>query len=183
MMRLLLPLILAGAAIGLFVLWTNPAYQATKALKEQVGSYDEALDKSQELRAVRDQLLAKRNTFPTQAVEKLERMLPDNVDNIRLIIDINNIAARHNLSLSNVALGTVGDAASERSAAAVGASGDRIGSVTVGFAVSASYEDLLAFLADVEHSLRIVDVEALSFGTTGEGLPNYGFTIRTYWLQ
>jgi hypothetical protein len=182
-MRFFLPIILVGAAIGLFVLYTNPAYQATKALQAQVASYDEALDKSQELRAVRDALLAKRNTFPNDAVEKLGRMLPDNVDNIRLIIDINNIAARHDLALGNVALGTVGDSARERSASSLGASGDRIGSVTVGFAVAATYEDFLAFLADIEHSLRIVDVEALSFGTGGEGLPSYSFTIRTYWLK
>lgn len=183
MTRLFLPIILVAAAVGLFVLYTNPAYQASKALQAQVASYDEALNKSQELRAVRDQLLAKRNTFPTDAVEKLERMLPDNVDNIRLIIDINNIAARHDLALSNVALGSVGDSTGDRSASAVGASGDAVGSVTVGFSVSATYEDFLAFLADIEHSLRIVDIEALSFGTGAEGLPSYTFTIRTYWLK
>lgn len=182
-MRLILPILLFGAAVGLFALYTNPTYQNIKALQAQAASYDEALDKSQELRAVRDQLLAKRNTFPSASVQKLERMLPDNVDNIRLIIDINNIAARHQLALSEVALGEVGDAAQQRSATAVGASGDAIGSVTVGFSVSASYEELLAFLADVEHSLRLVDVENLGFEASETGEPTYSFTIRTYWLK
>jgi Tfp pilus assembly protein PilO len=182
-MRLILPIILFGAAVGLFALFTNPTYQDIKELQVQAASYDEALDKSQELRAVRDQLLAKRNTFPASSVQKLERMLPDNVDNIRLIIDINNIAARHNLALSGVELGEVGDAAQQRSATAVGASGDAIGSVTVGFSVSASYEDLLAFLADIEHSLRVVDVENLQFAAPVAGVPSYSFTIRTYWLK
>lgn len=188
-MKVILPIILLGAAIGLFVLYTNPTYQSIKVLRTEAGSYDEALNKSQELRAVRDQLLAKRNTFASTDVQKLERILPDNVDNIRLIIDINNIAARHQLALGDVQLGEVGDAADERSAAAVGASGDAIGSVTVGFAVAANYEKLLSFLADVEHSLRIVDVESLAFSVGGvdeegvEELPSYDFTIRTYWLK
>src|SRR6185437_14911262 len=82
---------LVVAAIGLFVVYTNPTYQATKALAAQVSAYNSALDKSKELRAVRDQLLSKRNTFAPSDVQKLEELLPDNVDNIRLIIDINNI--------------------------------------------------------------------------------------------
>lgn len=179
-----MPIILVGAALGLFVLYTNPTYQEIKGRKAEVASYDEALNKSQELRAVRDQLLAKRNTFPAEFVQKLERMLPDNVDNIRLIIDINNIAARHQLALSDVELGAVGDSPVERNATAVGASGDAVGSVTVGFSTTATYEDFLTFLADIEHSLRLVDVETLSFKAAGEGgLSNYDMTIRTYWLK
>jgi hypothetical protein len=58
--------------------------------------------------------LAKRDTFAAEDVQKLERTLPDNVDNIRLIIDINNIAARHGLTLKNVALGTVSGSSSTR---------------------------------------------------------------------
>lgn len=183
MTRFFLPIILLAAASGLFALYTNPTYQEIKVLKVQAASYDEALNRSQELRAVRDELLAKRNTFLTSDVQKLERMLPDNVDNIRLIIDINNIAARHQLTLGEVALGSVGDRGGERSASAVGASGDTVGSVTIGFSVAASYEDFLAFLADIEHSLRLVDVESLSFGVEEEGLPSYAFSIRTYWLR
>ena len=183
-MRFLLPSILVAAAIGLFVLYTNAAFQEVKGLRTEVASYDEALNKSQELRAVRDELLAKRNTFATDSVQKLSRVLPDNVDNIRLIIDINNIAARHNLNLTDVALGeTVGGKGGERNPAAVGASGDAVGSVTVGFSVGATYEDFLAFLSDIEHSLRIVDVEALSFKTAAAGISTYALTIRTYWLR
>jgi Tfp pilus assembly protein PilO len=182
-MRLFLPILLVGSAIGLFVLYTNPVYQDIKALTGEVAAYDEALNRSQELRAVRDELLAKRNTFPPAGVQKLERMLPDNVDNIRLIIDINNIAARHNLSLGNVQLGEVTRASGSPSAGAVGASGEAVGSVSVGFSVAANYDSFLRFLADLEHSLRLIDVESLSFSISPEGLPTYSFNIRTYWLQ
>ncbi|MDO8548468.1 MAG: hypothetical protein Q7R71_02235, partial [bacterium] len=92
MTRLLVPFILIGAALGLFVLYTNPSYQASKATAAEVSAYDDALTKSQELKSVRDQLVSKRNTFSADNVTKLSRVLPDNVDNIRFIIDINNIA-------------------------------------------------------------------------------------------
>ena len=111
MRRFFVPLILLAAAIGLFVFYTNPTYQDTvngiKVLSAQRASYEDALAKSSELRAVRDQLLQKRAVFVQSDIDKLRHVLPDNVDNIRLIIDINNIASRHSLSLTDVALGDV----------------------------------------------------------------------------
>lgn len=183
MNRIIVPAILVIAGIGLFVAYTNPTYQRTKALESQRAAYDDALTKSQQLRSERDKLLSKRNTFPADGIQKLERMVPDNVDNIRLIIDINNIAARHGLSLKNVALGTVSDSSTPRSALAAGASGDALGSVDLGFGLAASYDDFLAFLLDLEHSLRIVDVEKISFRTGTSNLYDFTVSIRTYWLH
>jgi Tfp pilus assembly protein PilO len=183
MSRLILPIILILAALGLFVVYTNPTYQASKAIAAEVSAYDEALTKSKELIALRDQLISKRNTFSPTDVAKLSKMLPDNVDNIRLIIDINNIAVRHNLSLTNVQLGDISDSRTARNAFSGGGSGDAVGSVTVGFGLNATYDQMLEFLQDIEHSLRIIDVQNLGFSSAGSGTNSYSFTIRTYWLH
>jgi hypothetical protein len=183
MTRLLLPIILIGAAFGLFVLYTNPTYQASKAVAAQVASYDDALTKSTELKASRDKLISKRNTFSPENVDKLSKILPDNVDNIRFTIDINGIAARHNLSLKNVQLGTVSDSKTQRNALSGGASGDAVGSVTIGFSVTSSYDNMLAFLADLEHSLRIIDIQSIVFTANNGDSADYTFNIRTYWLH
>ena len=178
-MRLFIPIILIVAAIGLFVVYTNPTYQKTKVLTEQVTAYNNALDKSQELRSVRDKLLSKRNTFSSDDVQKLHEMLPNNVDNIRLIIDINNIASRHGLTLSGVNIGTIGG--SSKNSLAAGNTAGTVGNVDIGFGVTTSYEGMLSFLQDLEHSLRLVDVEKLTFGAGNSS--TYGFGIRTYWLH
>ncbi len=183
-MRSLLPILLLVAAVGLFVGYTNKAFQATKTIAAQTAAYEQALSTSKQLRAKRDELLSKRDTFSAEQVQKLERMLPDNVDNIRLIIDINNIAARHALTLKNVSLGSVSSASGARSAAAIGASGDAIGSVELGFTLASSFDNFLAFLTDLEHSLRVVDMEKLSFKYSGPAdMTDFSMTIRTYWLH
>lgn len=182
-MRFILPIIIAAAAIGLFVLYTNPQYQQVKELSAQAAQYDDALSKAQQLRSLRDQLLSKRNTFSPDDLQRLTHALPDNVDNIRLIIDINNIAARHGLSLKTISVGAVSDSSTPRSALAVGSSGDAVGSVTVDFTVTASYADFVALLHDLEHSLRIVDVEKVGFRVGASDSNDYQFTIRTYWLH
>jgi Tfp pilus assembly protein PilO len=176
-----MPFILVGAALGLFVLYTNPSYQKSKAIAAEVSAYDNALTKSKELLAARDKLNSKRNTFPADGVAKLSKVLPDNVDNIRLVIDINNIASKHNLSIKNAGIGTVSDTKKSSATLASGAPGGAVGSVETSFSVSASYDDMLAFLADLERSLRIIDIQSLSFsaGDTAD----YSIGIRTYWLH
>ena len=178
-----MPILLFGSAIALFVMFTNPTYQAAKSVQAEVFAHDDALNKSKELREMLDEKLAAYNTFVEPDRQRLLNVLPDNVDNIHLIIEINSIAARRNLSLKNVALGSLSDSATTRAALAVGASGSPIGSVELGFSVSASYDNMLAFMQDLERSLRIIDIESMSFTAGERDLNDYEFKIRTYWLH
>ena len=180
MKRLVLPFILLVAAAGLFVVYTDSRYQESKKLAAQVDSYNEALNKSQELRKTRDELLARRNTFDEEDIQKLHQILPDSVDNIRLIIDINNIAARRGLSLKDVQLGDLSGTAGAKNPLAVGES---VGSVTLGFTLGATYDDFLSFMQDLEHSMRILDIEKISFSADVSVRSDYTFSIRTYWLH
>ena len=184
-MRSVLPIILLVLAAGLFMVYTNPTYQGTEGIKElsaEAAQYDKALTQSSQLRSARDELLAKRNTFATDDVRKLERVLPDNVDNIRLIIDIQNIAARYHLQVRNVALGA-SSADSQGGALSVGSGSQAVGSVELGFGISATYNDFIAFLQDLEKSVRVVDVEAITFSTSDGDQQNYKLQIKTYWLR
>lgn len=179
MLRLLLPLVLIGASIGIFVMYTNPTYQNIQQLSAQSSAYDDALNKAQELRSVRDQLLTKSNNFSPSDLDKLQQVLPDNVDNIRLIININNIAARHGLSLSNVDLGNIGGKTTTPS------DNGSIGSVDISFSVTTSnYDTFLAFVQDLEHSLRLIDITKLAFSApSGTTAVTYAMSVRTYWLH
>lgn len=187
MIRFLLPLILVGVSIGLFVVYTNPTYQGPdgiKALSARAASFDDALKKSNDLKKAREALKSRYNTITAEDNSKLLAMLPDNVDSIRLAIDINNIAAQNNLAVKNLSVGdTKAGASAGRSATAVGASGSAVGSVDLSFSVSADYDTFLRFLNDLERSLRIIDIQKISFTQTVTGINEYNLTIRTYWLH
>lgn len=183
-MRFILPIILIVVSIGLFVAYIDPQYQKVKVLSAQAAEYDDALSKAKELRTTRDQLLSKRNTFSTDNLNRIAHALPENVDNIRLIIDINNIASRHGLSLKSISAAQVSDSSRTRNELAVGNSGDPLGSVTVNFVVGANYDTFLVFLHDLEHSLRLVDVESIEFASPVQGTDtDYTVSLRTYWLH
>lgn len=182
-MKFLIPIILVIAAGLMFFLYTDPKYQEVKTLRAQEAEYDQALTKSRELQEVRNKLISKRNTFSPDDLRKLERVLPDNVDNIRLIIDIDTIAGRYGLRIRDVAVSGPMSGREERGNTAVGDAGDKVGSVELSFSVPARHDDFVRFLADLERSVRIVDVNSIGF-TVGEGeLTQYSVAVKTYWLR
>ena len=97
MFRYILPIILIGIAIAGFFTFTNPFYENVLLEREQVASYNEALNNSKALEAERDKLTQKYNSFDPENLSKLQKLLPDNVDNIRLILEIekNSFTLRH----------------------------------------------------------------------------------------
>jgi hypothetical protein len=201
MPRALLPTILLLATLGLIFSYISPSYSKVQDIKEEITRFDEALGKAKELQALRDQLLAKYNSFSARDLERLEKFLPDQIDNVRLIIDIDAIASRYGMTVKNLSI--QGDSKERLQKTSVGNStadistsvptpgarvlGSRpssvIGSVIMTFSVSASYERFLQFLKDLERSLRLIDVVSLSFDASGEGVYNYNVGIKTYWLK
>lgn len=177
-MRFITPIILIVLAVGVFIWYINPTYNRIKLLREEAAQFDMALNRSRELIAVRDALLSKYNMIPTRDLERLERLLPDHVDNVRLILDMDNIAAQYGMALQDIATGEASGEGSE-----LGADTNPYGAITLAFSVRSSYNNFLEFLMDLEESLRVVDVVALSFTTDDSPLTTYRVTLRTYWLK
>ena len=179
MMKLITPVFFVVVAIGLFFGYIDPTYQTIKELQAEETQFDQALDQSRELQAIRDSLLSRYNTFDQDSVRRLEKLLPDNVDNVRLILDIDGIASKYNMRTRDV---TVSESSSEDSGV-ITANGGAIGSVVLSFSVIARYDDFINFLKDLESSLRIVDVIGLSFNSKEGDAYNFSLNIKTYWLK
>jgi len=185
-MKFIFPSILIVLAVALFVTYINPKYQDVQVLSARAAELDDALTRSRELIAVRDQLLSRYNTFSTTDIARLEKMLPDTVDNVRLIIDIDSIASGYGLTIRDVVLdtgATTEGKTSGASIAAIGPSADEIGTISLTFSVNASYDTFIRFLKDLERSLRLVDVSSLSFSANDTGTNQYTVSLKTYWLR
>src|ERR1051326_1864765 len=95
--------LLAG---GIFFLYTQPAYDKSGQLQAQISQYDQALQKAAELQQLKQTLLARYNAFDPADIDRLQKLLPDHVDNIRLILDMDAMAAARQMALSNVNVST-----------------------------------------------------------------------------
>jgi len=208
MFRFATPIILIGIAIAGFFMFTSPLYKNISDLRAQVASYNEALDNSKALEAERDKLTQKYNTFDLENLSKLEKLLPDNVNNIRLILEIENMAKPYGMALKDVKYDTVSK--KDVATATAGATGNAepVANVIQGgtatqsspknygiwdleFSTQGTYNNFINFIKDLEKNLRIVDISSIEFSSSvGTGLNpslseayKYSFKIKTYWLK
>jgi Tfp pilus assembly protein PilO len=199
MTKFIAPTILIAVALTGFFMFANPLYKDIAVQKSQSGDFNEALNNSKALENERDKLTQKYNTIGADNLAKLNKLLPESVDNIRLILEIEKIAAPYNMILKDVKY-DVAEATPENTASATtiksataGKTPKDYGVWNLEFSISGSYKNFLNFTKDLESNLRIVDVESIDFssdngGTVGvSSVPadfyRYNFKIKTYWLK
>lgn len=191
MVKYIIPVILIAMAVTGFTVFTNPLYQEVSGLRGEVAAYDEALDNSKQLENERDKLTQKYNELNPSNLEKLEKLLPDSVDNIRLILEIEKIALPYGMALQDVKYEA--KPAEEDPAAGQGSemvSSKEYGMWELSFSTQGTYANFVKFLGDLEKNLRIVDVASVQFSSDmGEAVAGfsqvyrYTVQIRTYWLK
>lgn len=182
-------LMLSGAV---FFFYTKPTYDEVKVVQSQIAQYDSVLEKSTELQRLKQGLLSRYNAFNPTDLDRLRKLLPDHVDNVRLILDLDNLAARHGIALQNVDVTSSAGLTQDNQAVAIeiGSEDQKFDSLTFSFGTTASYKTFILFLNDLEMSLRIVDLVSLTMdpvtgelGALGEPKYSYKVTLRTYWLK
>ena len=185
-MNILTPLILIIISFGVFFGYVDPNYRGTdvnspsvQSLQAEDGQYQSALNNSSKIRQQRDALTTKMENMTADQLSRLQELLPDNVDNIKLVIDMNNIAQNHSLVLKSVKLNT----SAGTNPTALGASTAKYGTVGLSFTVTASYNDFQNFLTDLEKSLRLVDITDLSVTGNNTNLYDFSVGLNTYWLK
>ncbi len=192
MTRYIISAILVAAAAGIFIFYTQPAYDSVQAASGQIAQYNSALDKAAQLQALKQGLLNKYNAFSPDDLTRLQKLLPDHVDNVALILDLDNLAQHYGLGLENVDVSQPASAATSNTAVGVaGAAGQKYDSLTIKFTTHGTYTQFTQFMAELESSLRIVDLVSLSItgngatASAGPSEPVYTFSVglRTYWLK
>lgn len=203
------PIILILASVGMFFGYINPTYtgmtgavemtdKSIKELQVEENDYKDALTKTAEIERVRTGLSDQYKKIDPSNQIKIEKLLPDHIDSVRLIIDINNIAAKYGMSLTNIILTASGVlptapaapkanvAASASSPGSASAAGTFVGpddrqydSIKLGFTVTGTYDNFVQFLKEIEESLRVVDVTSIAFSgaKTGSPVPPQGSSV------
>ncbi len=199
MTRFIMPIILILIAIALFFMFANPLYSDIATLKETVTSYNQALDNSKALENVRDSLTAKENAIDPANLAKIVKLLPDNVDNVRLILEIGQIAAPYGMVLKDVKYNTTNTATVSTTGAVIGGGAvntapSNYGVFDLEFSTTGTYDNFISFTKDLESNLRIVDISSISFSsdtnvvntnikTSSPEVYTYDFKIKTYYLK
>ncbi len=186
-MKTILAIIFFAASIGITVFFTIPqyncnsetcGYDGVKAIRIKKSSYNAALASAQNLESRRDDLTKKYNTVAPEEHQKLEALLPNNVDNIKLVLELETLAKKYGLLIESPKLETKSvetlDLPTNSAGQAIRASGDSslpsslpYGTFTLDFTVRATYANAKLLLSDIEHNLRLIEPVSITLKVPG----------------
>jgi len=169
-------------------MYIDPNYRSTnlgngaksiQELQNEEVQYKASLDNSSAIRKKRQDLVDKEGSINPTNLSNLQKLLPDNIDNIKLVIGMNQIAQDHNLTLKDVKL----DTSIKTDPNKLGVDTSKHGTVGLSFSVASSYDNFQTFLTDLEKSLRLVEITDLSVTGSDNGIYTFSVGLKTYWLK
>ena len=99
----ILPTLALLVSVGIFFAYVQPTWSGPLAVtKASIASDDRALAAANTYTMQQNQLAVARNAIDPRDLTRLARFLPGSVDNVGLILDLNALAARSGLTLSNI---------------------------------------------------------------------------------
>jgi Tfp pilus assembly protein PilO len=183
----IIPLIALIIAACIFFMYINPTWSGSiAAAKAAIASDDQALVTASQYTAQQNELASARDAINSADLARLNIFLPNSVDNVGLILDLNALAARSGLSLSSIDVAgntTASSSASTASGALPTAVTNSVNSVDLSLSAVGTYASLQNFLQGVEKSVRILDVRDIVVSGSDTGVYTYHMTLRLYWLQ
>jgi len=188
MMSRLMPILLVAFAIAVVLMYVRPTFTGPIAdTKTKIDSYVSALEAADRFQAKEAELTQAKAQIAPESLERLAAFLPDNVDNVQLILDLDALAARSGVTLSDFninddASGSASNNSNGSGQLALTGSGP-VESIDLTMTASGSYASFRSFLSGIEQSLRPLDVTNLTVTDSASGIYAYTMTVRIYWLK
>jgi hypothetical protein len=201
-MKTLFPIIFIVIAIGVFLTVGKPINDDIKTLKVAIKEHNQALDNSKELQKTRDDLLGIYNSVTIEDKNRLDAFLPNNANNIELVLQIQEIARRYDMPLSNIKFDPIGvkednsnsqtTTVNTQNPISLGANATLpYGVFNLEFTIEGDYEVFRSFLKELEDNLRLISVKSITFSSpatnnknaSGKDLYAFNLKIETYWFK
>lgn len=182
MITRIIPLFLAAIAIGIFLSYVHPTYTGEVAsLRAEIEGYDGALAAAAAFKEKGEAVRSAREAIPTDGRERIEAFLPDGVDNVQLILDLNALASRSGIRLADFNI-QVDQKEEDKSNEALSPEGG-VESLDVTVSGIGTYTAFRTFIEGVEWSLRPLDLIEVTVDSSETGVYTYAMTFRLYWLR
>lgn len=178
--KVIMPFLFVAVAAGLFFSYIRPTYDVLLALQEQEARLDETLERSKALDQRVVDLTQKFNSMSEADTDKLDALLPETVDTVRMVVLLDTLAKRSDVDIETFDIPVVGPADGTQALTWADFSLDCTG----------AYGSLKQFLVSMERSLTLMEVTSLSVqgandtsATEGqvieENTPTYSIRFQT----
>jgi len=184
-MNFIMPIISIVATVWIFFGYIDPNYSSMKLKNAEKISYEQALASANESQNVKNEKVQIFNNLDPKDLDKLNIMLPDSIDSVRLIIEIDNLAKLENIVVKDIkaeAIETKNPSQNQGNANTV--SPDVVfGKLKLQFSLVGTYPHFRSFLASLEKDLRVIDISSASVKQVKDNVYQFDLGVKTYWLK
>lgn len=185
MFRTITPILSIAIALFAYFFYIQPLFTDINSVKQEIAQYDEAVKNANEKNQLLNNLIAKKNSYSEFERNRLDSLIPREVDEVRLLVDLTEIARSHNMLIGNISVSNNVDASGFSSNTAN--SNDSVDhnsfiNSDITFGLIGTYEQFKGFLQDIERSLVLMEIINIAF-TSGDGsLQQFDMTVRIFAL-
>jgi Tfp pilus assembly protein PilO len=180
--------ILIIISVLLFFVYARPEYDTITSLQMKQTTYQDVLNKSKDLKTLRDSLVNKYNSISPQDQSKLQSMVPQTFNSVRLVSSMNTLATQYGMIFKNVQIVQQTIIPDSSQIAGVGAPVPLpYKTAIISFAVTGTYTNFLAFLKQIEASQELIDVTKVTIvaskvTSSGSNL-DFNVSLQTYYIN
>ena len=182
MMKFIFNGILLLAAVGIFFLYIKVQYtdDTTKSIQVlQKTKQDLVTTRSNLTELVNRQktLQANRNNISEQQLSRLNTMLPETINPVLFIMELDTLAKAQAMSIKNIKFEPMKKAQANAQVGAVAVKKELYETFSVSFDVTGSYANFYEFMTNIEKGLRITDISSIVV-TANDKVDVYQYTVK-----
>jgi Tfp pilus assembly protein PilO len=185
-MKSILSILVISICVGMYFLYIKPLTVEIKVKNAQKAEYTKVLNRVKDIKEKREAIIADYNSISPEEVERLNKIVPEKINSVALLNDLNTIAERYSLVIKDFKL-IESDNASHDVVNQENSGTSKTNQITLH--VNGSYTDFLNFLEDIEYSLSLMDIVTLniipgSLSKNGEATTmEFALEANTYSLR
>jgi Tfp pilus assembly protein PilO len=174
------PIIFLCISIALFLFIIQPSIAQNKVTASNLEELQSSRDKIDIILGAYDTLEQKFKTITPEQTAVLDKALPSNINNVRLILELERIARDSEMTFKDVKVTLEDKTQEERK------ENRTTRPVTVELTVVGTYEQYLNYLASLEKSLRILSLKKVDFNIpknqSTSDQHEFSLQLETYWF-
>ncbi len=173
MVKSILGILLLIVGIGAAYFYGFPLLGEIGEMQKDAEVITALIEKTENLNQVGQSVIELYDSVPTSDISRMDTLVPDQIDNVKLILELQKLAERYGLGVSGINVSGTG---------AREVAGQTINVVSFQAQLEGYYGDFVDFLEQLELSQRIIDTNSLNFQAfeTENGY-SYTLALDTYW--
>ena len=173
MIRTIVPILAFLLAGVVFFAYIRPTFEGIKVVQDEVKEYDVSIQRAAQLRQRVSDLTAQMDALSTTDLERLEAILPDDIDQVELLISLDAVVRARGMTFDGVGLSGNRLATNVHDRFLAPADQKKKSSTSfdvfsVSFSTTGTYENFKRLIRDLEKSLVLMEVKSIAFSSNAK---------------